>query len=241
MDEIMHIVDTKVRGTVRPLTEEEKKTCDMVLCGYTPTKAYMEAFGLVSADNREYHRIASKASAFIRTQRAQRYLMAHRQKARIIVEQDIEALAVHMYDIAMGNDKKEVAHYDKNDGWVHTEVSPSHSDQIAAAAWVKGWFDDKRRTQLMDLTAEESRKQEEVESKAKEFLAMFSGHKVLDGTYRMQPSISEELDSREEVGNLPGEVETDPAVVRQMITQFADGDGDIADKILVDYARRTED
>ena len=239
MDEIMHIVDTKKRQ-VKPLTEDETRVLDLVLCGSSPPQAYIEVYNLTYKDKPEYHRIAAKANSFLKTIRAQRYLIAHRKQVRIIVEQDMEALAAHIYDIAMGNNKKEVAHYDREDGWVHTEVSPSHSDQIAAAAWVKSWYDDKRKTQLLNITDEENRKQEEVRGKAEEFLKMFSGNKVIDGTYTMKPNVAEELDARE-IYLETESVEVKPDVVKSMISSFTDGDDDVAEKIMVNYASRTED
>lgn len=241
MDEIMHFIDTGVGRQVKPLTDEEKRICDLVLCGTSPPQAYREVYNITPADSKEYHKIASRAASFIKTVRAQRYMVAHRKKVRVIVEQDMEALAAHVYDIAMGNDMKTISHFDKDSGeWVNQEVPPSHTDQIAAAAWVKGWYDSRCKSKMLEATSEESRKQDEVRGKAEEFLAMFSGRsRIQDGIYKESGSMEEALDVREELmPDVPDE-DTNPDVVRRMITSFTDGDEDIADKILVDYAERT--
>ena len=242
MNEILHIVDDKPSKRIPELTDDEKRICDMVLCGESGVRAYMEAYGIVAKDRKEYLKYSSKASRFLATKKAQKYMAAHRKVVRIIVEQDMEALASHMYDIAMGNAKKEIAHYDKDlKRFVKDEISPAHSDQIAAAAWMKNWYDDKRKTQLVDITAEQNQKQAEVANMANEFISMFSMGRIQDGVFKDADAKNRELEDTEAILDMRGElddtVEVKSENVRKMISSFTSGDDEITDRIMENYAR----
>lgn len=248
MREIRHIVNEKMIRPVKPITEEEKKICDMILCGESVYTAYTKVKGLAATNKAEQDRYNNRAKQWVHTKRVQKYLAEHRKTVRIIVEQDMEALAAHIYDIAMGNDLKTVARYDKDiGGFVKDQVPPSHTDQIAAAAWMKNWYDDRAKTQLLGLTDEQARQQKQIEDKAMEFLSIFKGHKIQDGVFketdtkRLQVSaLDAQLDRSVERLEAEGRLEegnTNPEVVRKMVSTFARGDEAITDRIMENYAR----
>ncbi len=239
MNEVRHVVRDKVAVSLKPLEDDEKRICDLVLCGEPVTKAYIEVKKPQFEGRKEYLKISQKANGWIKTKRVQKYLADHRKTVRIIVEQDMEALAAHMYDIAMGNAKKEIAHYDKDLGrFVKDEISPAHSDQIAAAAWMKNWYDDRKKDTLIQLTDEQAQQQKEIEGKAMEFLSFFKKNKVQDGVFR-ESANDRILDMNVELMDAEGQLEGDvnPDVVKSMIGSFAKGDDEITDRIMENYAR----
>ena len=42
MNEVRHVVRDKVAVSLKPLEDDEKRICDLVLCGEPVTKAYIE-------------------------------------------------------------------------------------------------------------------------------------------------------------------------------------------------------
>ena len=240
MNEVRHIVRDNVVRKVAPLDDDEKRICDLILCGESVTKSYIEVKNLQPNDKKEYTKIGQKANSWVKTKRVQKYLADHRKTVRIIVEQDMEALAAHMYDIAMGNAKKEIAHYDKDLGrFVKDEITPAHSDQIAAAAWMKNWYDDRKKDRLIELTDEQNQQQKEIEGKAMEFLALFKGNnKIQDGVFR-ESANDRQLDVSVELLDAEGQLDGDvnPDVVKKMIGSFAKGDDKITERIMENYAR----
>ena len=187
MGKEMMVIRTAQRknGNRKELTEEEERFLDLVIEGVSRTEAIFIS-GVYPPDGRddpeERKRADGKARRIIQSQRAKLYIKNHRKVARVFVPGDMEELATHMFDIAMGIATKKTRKWDGEEGcYVEDVETPNFKDQTGAADWLLKYVKVLKEEQRCGTVIPIEQKMKALDVKATEFIEKFDGREVDDG------------------------------------------------------------
>ena len=178
------------------LSDKEIRFLDMVLEGMPYNLAFIES-GMLEGDKDDVEvrkKASAKANKFLRTKKATEYLRANRKTISVYTPSDIDKLATHMYEIAMGtatrtekrlNDDLEIEEYDEH---------PSFKDQISAAQWLRSYTNDLRANTRYKTA--NVKKSDVIDAKATEFISKWKIREISDGHFERSTGLPDGIGRR---------------------------------------------
>lgn len=173
---------TETKTVSRPmktkdLSDQEKEFLDLILDGWHKTSASLKVFFPDSdwEDANVKMKARRKYNTLLDTKRAVQYLALNRNRATIFVPTDMDKVATHISDICFGNAIRKINKVSKNGEVIEIEETPSFSDQIAAAIFLKNYTEYKQKAPIV---AQFEERKDEIDEKAKKFADMWKTRRI---------------------------------------------------------------
>ena len=159
------------KKSIKDLTFEEKAFCEYIIDGLTAPQAAEKA-GLYKDVPED--KFADRAYYLSQTSRVKKYIQENGRVVKLYDDRDMDLVRTKMLEIALGKAVRTKKVVTKDGAVIDVEENPSFRDQIAAAAFLRNDFNDRKNEVSTNKSDAVLAHFEDIDNKNKKFLDQYT-------------------------------------------------------------------